>query len=397
MRQFRIGERTFDEGAPELQSALERAYERKQRPHCLCRETPTAMYIARSDGQFLVKRMPLTGRDHDPSCPSYEPPYELSGLGPLIGNAIQIDEATGTAVLKLDFSLTKRGSRSAPASTSETSDTVRNEAKKLSLRALLHYLWDSAELTSWTSLWAGKRGWGKVRASLIHAAEEMTVRGGPLSEILFVPEVFRAEDKAAIVARRSKALAALQAIGGSPRKLMVLVGEVKEFNDGRSGQRIVIKHMPDFPLMLEDPAWRRLTVRYQSELELWWTDEKAHLLAIATFGISSAGVSFIAEIALMVVTENWIPFESAQEQQLLGRLAGLRRKSLKGMRFNLSRDQPIASITLPEQRPAPVAMYVVPASADDSYDQMLAEMVEARPEIATWIWRTGDGDMPPLP
>lgn len=34
--------------------------------------------------------------------PSYEPPYELSGLGPLIGNAIQIG-ASGKADLKLDF------------------------------------------------------------------------------------------------------------------------------------------------------------------------------------------------------------------------------------------------------------------------------------------------------
>ncbi|OYZ89491.1 MAG: hypothetical protein B7Y01_03750, partial [Xanthobacter sp. 17-67-6] len=83
MRQFRIGQRTFDEGSPELQSTLEQAYERRQRPLCLCCDHPVAMYIARGDGQFLIKRMPLTGCDHDPSCPSYEPPYELSGLGPL--------------------------------------------------------------------------------------------------------------------------------------------------------------------------------------------------------------------------------------------------------------------------------------------------------------------------
>ncbi|QRG06860.1 DUF1173 domain-containing protein [Xanthobacter dioxanivorans] len=397
MRRFRIGEWAFDEGAPELQSALEQAYERKQRPLCLCRETPTAMYIARSDGQFLVKRMPLTGRDHDPSCPSYEPPYELSGLGPLIGNAIQIDEATGTAVLKLDFSLTKRGSRSAPASPSETSDTVRNEARKLSLRAVLHYLWDAAELTEWTSLWAGKRGWGKVRASVMNAAREMSVRGGPLSDILFVPEVFHADDKAAIAARRSRALSGAQAPGNGPQKLMMLVGEVKEFPEARNGRKVVIKHLPDFPLMLEEAAWRRLNKRYDPELELWDANEETHVVAVATFGISSAGVPAINEIALMVVTENWIPFESAHELQLLSRLAGLRRKSVKGLRFNLSRDQPIVCVTLPEGRPSPVAMYIVPAGADEDYDRMLAEMIDARPEMTPWIWRTADGDMPPMP
>jgi len=60
------------------------------------------MYIAQLEGRHFVKRMPLSGRDHDPACPSYDPPYELSGLGPLIGNAIQVD-ANGRTMLKIDF------------------------------------------------------------------------------------------------------------------------------------------------------------------------------------------------------------------------------------------------------------------------------------------------------
>lgn len=397
MRQFRIGDHTFAEDAPELQPALELAYQRKQRPACLCAEPSIPMYIARVDGQCVIKRMPLTGRDHTPSCPSYEPPYELSGLGPLVGNAIQIDEASGHAVLRLDFSLTKRGSHTAPASPSETSETVRNETKKLSLRAVLHYLWESGELTEWRSLWAGKRGWGKVRASLLQAARGMEARGAPLSEILFVPEIFRSEDEEAIVARRSSALSGLQVAGNGPRKLMLLVGEVVDFDAARSGQKVIIKYMRKFPFMLDEAAWRRLNTRFNSELELWHAAKETHLLAIATFGISGAGLPFINEIALMITTENWIPFESAQDLQLLSRLAVLKRKSVKGLRFNLSHDQPIACVTLPEQRPSPVAMYVVPPTADEDYERMLAEMIEARPEMATWIWRTANGDMPPLP
>ncbi|RWK58586.1 DUF1173 family protein [Mesorhizobium sp.] len=40
MRQFRIGHRTLEETAPELQAVLEQGYERRQRPLCLCREPP---------------------------------------------------------------------------------------------------------------------------------------------------------------------------------------------------------------------------------------------------------------------------------------------------------------------------------------------------------------------
>ena len=246
MRRFLIGGRSFEEGSPELQGVLPQGYEQKVRPQCQCKDPPVPMYIAQVDGQYLVKRMPLTGRDHEAGCSSFEPPYELSGLGALIGNAIQIDAASGSSLLKLDFSLSKRGSRSGAAQPSRPAESVRNEAKKLSLRALLHYLWDTGELTEWTALWSGKRGWGRVRASLVNAATQMNVRGAPLSDILFVPETYHPEDKDGIASRRAATLAGAKASGSGPRKLMLAVAEVKDFDAARDGQKILARHLP-FP------------------------------------------------------------------------------------------------------------------------------------------------------
>jgi hypothetical protein len=396
MRQFMITDMIFHEEAPELQSLLEKAYERRQRPLCRCKEPAVPMYIARLDGQHLIKRMPLTGRDHDPSCPSYEPPYELSGLGPLIGNAIQLDEKSGMTALKLDFSLSKRGGRAATTPAEEKPGRVRSETKKLSLRAMLHYLWDVGELTEWTSLWSGKRGWGRVRSNILNAAQQMTARGGPLSDILFVPEVFHPEDREGIASRRAMALAGVQATGSGPRKLMMIVAEIKEFSAARDGQKIAFRHMP-FPCLIDESEWRRLNSRYSVELELWRSSETFHLIAIATFGISAAGIASAEEVALMVVNQNWVPFENTQEQRLLERLSGLRRKSVKGLRFNLPGDQPVVCVTLPEQRPMPIAMYIVPATAGEDYEKALADLVEARPEMTPWVWRDAEGDMPELP
>ncbi|NEI74695.1 DUF1173 family protein [Rhizobium lusitanum] len=396
MRKVTIGDRVVEESSPELREFLPQAYEQRLRPMCMCKEPPAPMYIARVEDQYLIKRMPLSGRDHDPSCPSYEPPYELSGLGPLIGNAIQID-ASGKADLKLDFSLTKRGPRAAPSALAQPSEHgIRSEPRKLSLRAMLHYLWEAGELTEWRSTWTGRRGWGRVRASLLNAAAQMTARGTILGEMLFVPEVFHPEDKDGIAARRAVALKGVQATDAGPRKLMMIVAEVKEFSAAREGQRIVVRHMP-FPLMIEESAWRRLVARYELELELWRSNETFHLIVIATFGVSAAGIAAAEEVALMVVNENWLPFEDIHELRLLEKLGHLKRKSVKGLRFNLSRDAPIVSVTLPEQKPAPVAMFIVPASAGAEYEQALADMIEARPEITPWVWRVAEGEIPRLP
>ncbi|CAN7631301.1 DUF1173 domain-containing protein [Ensifer adhaerens] len=396
MRRFLIGDRLFEEASSEFRALLPRAYEQGLRPYCQCKEPPVAMYIARLDEQHLVKRMPLSGRNHDPACPSFEPPYELSGLGPLIGNAIQVD-ANGRAILKIDFSMTKKGPRAAASrSAGPQESAIRNEPQKLSLRATLHYLWEMGELTEWQPSWTGKRGWGRVRTSLMNAASQMTTRGGQLSDMLFVPEAFHQEDKEAIAARRVTALCGAQASGTGPRKLMIAVAEVKEFIPARVGHRIVVRHLP-FPFMLEDQAWKRLNARYETELELWRANDELHLVMIATFGISASGVAAVEEVAMMVVNENWIPLENVHERHLLNRLAGLRRKFVKGLRFNLSHEQPIVSVTLPEQRPCPVAMFIVSAGAGGNYQRALTEMIEARPEMTPWIWYIAEGDMPQLP
>ncbi|TIN64853.1 MAG: DUF1173 domain-containing protein, partial [Mesorhizobium sp.] len=395
MRRFRIGGSVYAEDAPELQEALTAAHQRHERPLCMCRGDGLPMYIARMGSLYVIKRMPLSGGEHDPSCASYESPYELSGLGALMGSAIQLDPQSGMAALKLDFSLSKIGSRAASPQASPGSDSVSGEAKKLSLRGLLHYLWHEAELTVWTSLWAGKRHWWNVQWHLREAAKQMIVKGRPLAETLYVPETFRAEKKDAIERRRAEALAPLATSGSGPRKLMILVGEVKEFEPARAGQKLVIRHMPGFPFMVEDDSYRRLRTRFEREFSLWEADDRSHLMGIATFGVNAAGLAVIEEIAVMVVNENWIPYDSVHERKLVDALARMRDKSIKGLRYNLPAEQPIANAMV-QRLGQSIALYIVPAGVDDKFELMLNDMIEARPQIGSWIWRVSEGEMPSL-
>ena len=93
----------------------------------------------------------------------------------------------------------------------------------------------------------------------------------------------------------------------------------------------------------------------------------------------------------MVVTENWIPYESIHEKKLIEALAVMREKSVKGLRYNLSAGQPIANAMF-QSRAQPVALYIVPAAADETFEASLQEMIAARAEIGSWIWRISDGE-----
>jgi hypothetical protein len=397
MRRYLIKGELLEEDAVDFATRLAKAYRGKIRPFCLCRDPGVPMYIADIGDQHVVKRMPLSGGDHDPVCPSYEPPYGLSGLGALIGTAINLDPSAGVAALKLDFSLSKRSSTTSAGAETAATGSIKNDARKLSLRALLHLLWHESGLTEWTSNWTGKRHWRQVYRHLTEAAGNMTVRGESLTDRLFIPEPFRTDDRAAIAQRRSQKLAGLFQPAVGTRRLMVMVAEIKEFADARSGQQMIIRHMPGVRFHLEDAAWRSLQRRFETELALWKSDDALHLMTIVTVGGNPAGLITVNEIALMTVTAQWLPIEDAFERRLVERLVRLRMKSVKGLRFNLSRNQPMANVILPERQPLACALYIVPAGADEGFEISLKEMIEARPDLEAWIWRVADGDLPPLP
>ena len=361
MRRIRIGTTEVSLDAGDFEATLARAHAAHDRPLCLCCSSGVPMYVASFGDRHILKRMPETGPQHDPSCDSYEAPYELSGFGHVAGSAIQENAEDGVTVLKLDFSLSKTGAKAAsdPGQGGDAG-SVKTDGSKLSLRALLHYLWDQAEFNRWRPGMTGKRNWAVIRKFLDEAADGKTAKGKPLSDILFIPETFRSEREAEITQRRAAFMNRVAAAEGKRRLLLMLIGEVKEIAPARFGHRMVVKHVPKFPFMLNDDVHRRMTAKFADELSLWGAMPEAHLIAIATFGLGPTGVASIETIALMIVTENWIPFENSYDAALLDALTRGRASYLKGLRYNLPADRPLASVVLREDDAAPVAMYVVP-------------------------------------
>lgn len=148
---YLIGGLQFKAGSHGFAEAISQAYAIHHRPQCMCLRSGDSrgveMYVARLGDGFIIKRMPSTGSQHAPDCPSYEPLADFSGLGQVLGSAITEDPATGETALKLDFSLSRVAGRSAMPMADSSNDSVATDGTRLSLRGLLHYLWDQAELT----------------------------------------------------------------------------------------------------------------------------------------------------------------------------------------------------------------------------------------------------------
>jgi hypothetical protein len=107
------------------------------------------MYVSKFR-DYVIKRMPDTGTEHRPTCPSYELPASESGLAEVLGEAI-IEHGPEGVELRLDFPLTRRIGRSFAIVDLKPPGEVTVARKALSLRGLLHYLWE----------WVGTAKYGK--------------------------------------------------------------------------------------------------------------------------------------------------------------------------------------------------------------------------------------------
>jgi hypothetical protein len=390
---YQIGGQHLGIESDAFTEAIATAHTAHARPRCLCQNPGVEMYVARLAGPrggYIVKRMPNTGSQHAPACASYEPPADATGLGQVLGSAISEDPATGQTALKLDFPLSKIAGRSVMPRVGSRSDSVASSGTKLSLRGLLHYLWDQAELTRWQPGFAGKRSWGTVRKHLLQAADHKVARGDSLLSRLYIPELFAVDQRDAINSRRLAQWSSAIAAPGKPQRLMLLIAEVKEIVPARYGFKTVVKHVPDQAFALDEQLYRRLGRRFENELALWAASDDIHMLMIATFSVTAAGLPRIAELSLMAVTRQWLPVEDGFEKQLIDRLVREERCFVKGMRYNLGAASVLAYATLTDCEGSAPMLFVGQAGSAT----LPLQSNESGP---TWCWHPADDVMPSLP
>lgn len=371
------------------QAALAKAHRAGDRVLCRCRSPHPKMYIATIGGKFIVKRMPDTGPDHAPDCASFLPPEELSGLAQIKGSAISENPDDGSTTLKLGFPLKKNRKSGTIAQGSQSSNGKPMEAKaperQMTITSLLHFLWHEADLGRWYPAMEGKRWWGVVQYALRSAVAGKHAKGKNLAQVLYVPENFKLERKAEIAARRNSMFRVLRPTGNGPAPLGLLIAEYKGCKPTRTGGRLfMFKHLPDCPFFADKDLADRFDKVFSERLELAEFVQTGHVIVIASFSVAKAGYPVLQEIGMMLVTENWIPFEYLRELEVVTALTEQKRAFQKSLRFNLGADAPIAAAVLTDT-PEPVALFV---ADDPDNTNMIASMAENASEgrFPAWLW-----------
>lgn len=396
MTHYRFEDGDMEETDPRFPSAAAHAHQWRRRAYCLCREPPPEMYVAHVNGRFLVKRMPNSGHRHAVTCPSHEAPATLSGLGELLGEAIEIRPDEGCTVLRMEFPLSRKRSR--PGATGPLGSmpqvTVRASRRGLTLRAFLHYLWTEARLHRWYPAMAGKRGWYVVRKYLLRAAEDKRVKARELADFFYVPEVFNMDGQTAVQQRRR----ALFEQGREPLRscagFLLAIGELKCIDAARTGYKLVLKHTPDCPFLLHESLVERLRRRFTREFDMWTGFDDVHLIGCFTFSIKESGLPLVEEMCLMTVTAQWLPFGRDDERALLNALVSQGRAFEVCLRYNLADDRQVPLAVLLDSA-EPYALHIIAEPTPKGLACIEADC--AQHGYRSWLWASSAESMPALP
>lgn len=369
------------ESTTELQAALKAAYARKEHPLCLCIGTGIAMYISKIKNEiYLLKRMPKTGLSHDIECPSFEMPYELSGRADLQGSGISIDETTGVSTLKFDFSLSKKKNSSPPPEQTSGSKTdVEAVSKKLTLRSLMHYLFDEAGFCKWTARMEGKRNWFVIEKYIRQATLNKIAKGEPLDQYLLIPAPFTDETQQENKKVRRDFIHRIKQTSKSSTRLGMVFAEVKEITPSKYGYKLTAKHMPELPLFFDEKLHKKIHSVFALELSMFEQDG-VHLMLLATFTVSPAESLSIEALTFITVNKNWMPFDGPHELRLIDYCIRSKRSFFKPLRYNTDRTRSVPSIILNDPI-KPKAIYLVDEIDETNTSAVLPQVESSEVEV----------------
>jgi hypothetical protein len=322
-------------------------------------------------------------------------PAGETGKGELIGTAI-IERAPDDIDLKFDFPLERMPGRGVGSAGAGEPAEVTTGGRRMSLRGLLHYLWTEARFNCWTPAMEGKRSWPVLHHHLTAALKGKKSKRQPATDFIYVPEPFTQERKGAIAAARRKAFSKLTpAQANLQYSQMVVVGELKATEQATGSERIVIKHMPDCPLLMERGAWERFAKLFKPLFDARATDEKLHLVVACLVYAAQENVFCIDRASMMLTTEHWIPIEGTFEVPLIRALVDQHYRFEKPLRFEAKSAAPFANVVLKDLDKGNFPLDVISAHASEP-ERQAKERYASERRKSPWIWRT-DQPIPALP
>ncbi|WP_407364173.1 DUF1173 family protein (plasmid) [Pseudomonas luteola] len=284
---------------------------------------------------FHLARFRDSGPEHAMECRFYSPAPERSGLQGYSKGVVE-EREDGSLRIKLARGLRIQAASGKPrTSVRQATLSAPGERKPaMTLLGLLHLLWSESRLNIWFPAMEGKRSPGLIYSKLRETANRIAANQVPLEKVLLL-----AAQKDSKEAIKNKQLAELAAVKGYR---LVAISPLARYDAERHSQELTRLPlvgpfgMPS--LTLEPTDWTRAVKRFRHEISAW--KRGARVMAIAQLSVTSGAAPLqgqVLELALMQVTDRWIPVDSSYESLIEERLHAAQRSFEKPLRYDASK------------------------------------------------------------
>lgn len=324
---------TQDEFASAWKAVLEKAY---GRTHGICRcpgKGARKLAIKRRDDTdgFHLARFAGTGSEHANECRFYAPAPERSGMQGYETGVIEEGD-DGTLRVRLARGLVELAARTAtPGGDRSPQGNGATRKRAMTLLGLLSLLWQEARLHVWYPAMEGKRNSGQVHDLLRKTAHRIKAGRVMLHEVLMV---CAAPNSRAEAVNRAVA----QQVSKAGRRALV-ISPLARFDAGKHGtsmSKLPVAGPYGIPYLNMAPeVWDNVQKRFQTEVAAWKRGERIMVMAQLNLMLDKDQVrAGVTDLALMHISQRWIPLDSGYESILESTLFAAGRSFEKPLRYD---------------------------------------------------------------
>ena len=382
-----------DEHFDLAQPALASCKQNNLYPECLCRSPHPRYYIAQRHRYYLA-RMPNTGPDHAPFCPTYEPESSLCGRGIYTNEAMR-ELPDGRISVKVNFPILVRDPQGPiepnhpevnepPVFTSASDHPVQQST---GLKGLLDLLWETARFNRYSPHMHNRRRYRQVYKYTCEAAEKILVRRRALNDLLFIPEPYDRERSLDIAAKRTQTLRRLsRSARGAPLRVLTF-GEVRDIAFKAKPPYLTLKHLPrSYTIRCNESTIGQLERNTNHALLNFPNStihEDFHILVLLTMVHELQGSWKTEQLASLVTSREYIPVRSVVEARFVHKLVEEQRYFYKPLQYDSRATYPNFFLTSATDR-IPIEILPQNQIAQEAMIQRLATYREDRLKYFYW-------------
>lgn len=298
---------------------------------CLCLEdshqAPSIMIKRRSERSgYAYIRAPGTGNLHAPSCVFHFPHQNLSGLNCYSSSAIK-ETLDGTICINLRKKLKK----SSDAVYKMIDDADQSKIRALGLKGILHLIWSEARLNLWFDHVKCQRRLGMVNLAIRQVAGRIISQDTPLDRNLLLHAPIGSQQEQL----NNEVINSSLAINSNT----LLLAPLRQYNPDKYEHKVsklpVVGNFGFSAIFIGSHHWEHFVKEYPNEVKLWKEGHTVIALArLATKNNGTFNIAQVRDLALMAVSEAWIPITSRSDMAKESALRAERVSFIKPLRYD---------------------------------------------------------------